>query len=232
MPNYVTVQMSVIADTLERKNSVMLDILDDTGTFSLTKFIDVPEITSKPEPSRVLQPMEEAMRLIWSVTRWGTLDDIYCFELDYKFLEVSRWHFSRSKNTPTDHVPLRCYPHRINKKRFKKSLSVNGVPNRIRFLSSWKPPIKAMKEISKRFPDVNLMMEFADKDDLGFNCGTMIFKNGKIIDSDVSPENQSDSEGVLWRKYAANLVYMGLSRQEIGLNEKWDYPEEEDCENA
>ena len=76
------------------------------------------------------------------------------------------------------------------------------------------------------------MMDFADKDDVGFNCGTMIFKNGKIIDSDVSPENQSDSEAVLWRKYAANLVYMGLSRQEIGLNEKWDYPEEEDCENA
>lgn len=50
-----------------------------------------------------------------------------------------------------------------------------------------------------------------------------------MIDLDVSPESQSDSEAVLWRKYAANLICMGLSTHEIGLNEKWDYPEEEGC---
>lgn len=51
----------------------------------------------------------------------------------------------------------------------------------IRFQTAWSTPLPVMSAISRKFPDVDIRVEYADED-IGSNCGWYILRNGKIID--------------------------------------------------
>ena len=50
-------------------------------------------------------------------------------------------------------------------------------PKRIKFQTAWAMPEPIFKALSKEFPDVEFQLKYADED-LGHNCGAMIFSNG------------------------------------------------------
>lgn len=52
------------------------------------------------------------------------------------------------------------------------------------FDTAWSTPRPIWVELSKRFPNLNLMVEFADED-IGRNCGILVYCNGEIIEDAV-----------------------------------------------
>ena len=62
----------------------------------------------------------------------------------------------------------------------------------IYFDTAWATPEPIFRELSKRFPDVTLVVEYADED-IGHNCGTMYYTNGKV--SDASEEGNHNFAG-------------------------------------
>lgn len=53
-------------------------------------------------------------------------------------------------------------------------------PTNVRFDTAWSVPEPYFKALSKKFPDEEIHVKFADED-IGCNCGTCVFKGGKII---------------------------------------------------
>lgn len=51
----------------------------------------------------------------------------------------------------------------------------------ITFNTAWATPTPIFAEISKRFPTLQLVVEYADEDE-GRNCGIAVFSNGVLID--------------------------------------------------
>lgn len=52
--------------------------------------------------------------------------------------------------------------------------------NNIEFETAWSTPEPIFKEISRKY-NTTVKVEYADED-LGYNCGIMLFKNGKLIE--------------------------------------------------
>lgn len=50
-------------------------------------------------------------------------------------------------------------------------------PNIIQFDTAWSCPIPVLEHISRAFPEVEIVVEYADED-IGHNCGRLTFKNG------------------------------------------------------
>jgi hypothetical protein len=63
--------------------------------------------------------------------------------------------------------------------------------NAISFQTAWASPLTVIKKLSKLFPTVRIELNYADED-LGSNCGFVIFEKGKEIDS----ATYGDEEGV------------------------------------
>lgn len=49
----------------------------------------------------------------------------------------------------------------------------------LEFETAWSCPVNILKELSKQFNDVKIIVDFADED-IGSNCGEIIFLNGEI----------------------------------------------------
>ena len=59
----------------------------------------------------------------------------------------------------------------------------------IKFQTAWSSPLLVIKTLSKQFPNVEMMIEYADED-FGYNCGRTVFKEGEEITSE-QPEGGS-----------------------------------------
>lgn len=60
------------------------------------------------------------------------------------------------------------------------TIEISG--NTILFETAWDPAIPAIKELSKKYPEAVLTLDFADEQVCVY-CGNVIFKNNEIIDS-------------------------------------------------
>lgn len=72
-----------------------------------------------------------------------------------------------------------------------------------KFDTAWSCPEPIFVSLSKKFPEENIEVIFADED-IGSNCGKFILKNGEFVFSDIAPSyrNQSDEEKKKWSAFA------------------------------
>ena len=64
-------------------------------------------------------------------------------------------------------------------------------PDSIRFRTLWKPPHPVMEALARRYPDIRFVHEWADED-IGINCGTRIYRNGRL-EEERFPVNRKDA---------------------------------------
>lgn len=83
------------------------------------------------------------------------------------------------------------------------------------FDTAWSCPEGVLVELSKRFPDDEISVTFADED-IGSNCGVFILKAGDTISIDIAPSwnSMSKEDQAKWRMFAYQVK--GYSESEIG----------------
>ncbi len=82
------------------------------------------------------------------------------------------------------------------------------------FDTAWSCPEPVFFELSKRFPDDEISVTYADED-IGSNCGTFTIKGGRAVASDIAPRwsEMSDEQKTKWRMFAYKVK--GYSDSEI-----------------
>ena len=88
----------------------------------------------------------------------------------------------------------------------------------IYFQTAWSCPFPIIKKLSTIFPDIEFEIAWADEN-LGYNLGIRIFKNGEII-SEIKPKEGSK---------AAKELFFNITEFEpadYGMNENFEYIEE------
>lgn len=85
---------------------------------------------------------------------------------------------------------------------------------RAQFDTAWSCPIPVFIKLSALAPEETINVVYADED-TGYNCGTMVLKNGEIFTLNCAPSNQEDDEAVrrYWRLFAYGVK--GYSDEEI-----------------
>lgn len=76
------------------------------------------------------------------------------------------------------------------------------------FQTAWATPKGIWVELSKRFPDMRLEIEYADED-RGSNCGKLTYKNGELIafdDMSARPEAELFARAIIAEQEAAAAV--------------------------
>ncbi len=93
--------------------------------------------------------------------------------------------------------------------------------NTFTFDTAWSTPFNYFKTLSKKFPQFDIHVLFADED-TGYNCGFYIFNNGDIIQAETQHSNPEKN----WKKFALQLWYgSDVHPLEFGLNENFEYDE-------
>lgn len=89
----------------------------------------------------------------------------------------------------------------------------------MQFDTAWSCPEPIFRELSRRFPDDEIAITFADED-IGSNCGTFTLKGGLEIAGDVAPiwSSMSTEEKTKWRMFADQVK--GYSAEEIAEREE------------
>jgi hypothetical protein len=82
------------------------------------------------------------------------------------------------------------------------------------FDTAWSCPTHALAELSKRFPDDEITVTYADED-IGRNCGTFTLKDGSKTFSDEAPQwsSMTADTKTKWRLFAYQVK--GYSAGEI-----------------
>lgn len=101
--------------------------------------------------------------------------------------------------------------------------------SQLAFETAWCYPEKVAKALSEKFPDEEITWIFADED-LGSNCGTIIIKGGEFLNSDCAGKykDMSQEERTKWRAFAFKLRYPNDSPTDHGMDENYNYVENED----
>ncbi|MGE8152474.1 hypothetical protein ACQKP5_14630 [Pseudomonas vancouverensis] len=74
------------------------------------------------------------------------------------------------------------------------------------FDTAWSCPMPLLVELSKRHPDAEITVRYADED-LGSNCGTVRLKAGETVSSEVAGrwDGMSEQEQQQWTAWAREL---------------------------
>lgn len=74
------------------------------------------------------------------------------------------------------------------------------------FDTAWSCPLPVLKELSKRHPDADITVRYADED-LGSNCGTVRLKAGETVSFEVAGrwDEMSEQEQQQWKAWARDL---------------------------
>lgn len=74
------------------------------------------------------------------------------------------------------------------------------------FETAWACPEPILVELSKRFPDEEITVTYADED-IGSNCGTFTLKAGVTITSDIAPSwgDMTDAQKSRWKAFAYSV---------------------------
>lgn len=101
------------------------------------------------------------------------------------------------------------------------------------FDTAWSCPKPVFVALSKKFPEQEIIIQFADED-TGSNCGEFTLLNGEITQENISPGWGSlDEEGKSkWTKFAFELRNPNEDPRSYGYDENWVYSDEvyEKCE--
>lgn len=97
-------------------------------------------------------------------------------------------------------------------------ISVDG--HRVEFDTAWSMPEPIYLALSEKFPDVDIMVSYADED-IGSNCGRILYKNGQAI-PDVAFDRYSDESC----DFATRLRY-GQSYEEYRAEWEEEYEDED-----
>lgn len=79
--------------------------------------------------------------------------------------------------------------------------------NVFQFDTAWSFPEPIFKALSALHPEAEITVRFADED-IGSNCGSLVFKAGEIIRSDVAPNwnEMTATEQGKWKAFALDLT--------------------------
>ncbi|PIM51893.1 hypothetical protein CS062_17360 [Roseateles chitinivorans] len=82
------------------------------------------------------------------------------------------------------------------------------------FETAWSCPAPVLVLLSKRFPDDEISVTFADED-IGSNCGTFTLKAGAVIASDIAPawRDMTEEQRAKWKAFAYQV--RGWSPEDI-----------------
>jgi len=96
----------------------------------------------------------------------------------------------------------------------------------IKFETAWNYPEPVMKALSAKYPEAEFKLDYADED-MGSNCGTVIFKAGakEIIEIAPSWSLLSPADQRKWREFAFKLRYPGADPKDHDMNEHYEYIE-------
>jgi hypothetical protein len=96
------------------------------------------------------------------------------------------------------------------------------------FQTAWSYPRQIAKALSEMHPHDRIIWRFADED-TGSNCGTVEYLGGIVVNENVAPryDKQSPSEKIEWRKFAISLTDPDTPLEELGINENYEYIEED-----
>ncbi len=88
----------------------------------------------------------------------------------------------------------------------------------MQFDTAWACPKPVLVELSKRFPDEEITITYADED-IGCNCGTFTLKAGEVVSENIVPSwsSMSDVERIKWRLFAYQVK--GYSADDIAERE-------------
>lgn len=83
-----------------------------------------------------------------------------------------------------------------------------------KFETAWACPKPVLAELSKRFPEDEIAVIYADED-IGSNCGTFTLKAGETVASDIAPRwrDMDDAAKAKWSMFAYKVK--GYSDEEI-----------------
>jgi hypothetical protein len=76
----------------------------------------------------------------------------------------------------------------------------------VSFQTAWSTPEPIWQELSKRFPDMQLEVEYADED-RGANCGRLVYRNGELKtyeDMEGLPHSKLFARAVIAEQHAAH----------------------------
>lgn len=76
----------------------------------------------------------------------------------------------------------------------------------IKFETAWDHPAKIFEALSLKFPKIIISVKYADED-IGCNCGIVLYKNGKIISAKIAPKHdkQTVEEKYFWTNFALEI---------------------------
>ncbi len=102
---------------------------------------------------------------------------------------------------------------------------------KVKFSTAWSHPFPVIEALSKRFPDAEINVKYADED-TGSNCGSYTAKGGEIINSELAPSwnKQSEEERAKWTEFAFTLCHPSEDPRGWGYGPDWKYSEDVESE--
>ncbi len=86
----------------------------------------------------------------------------------------------------------------------------------VRFDTAWSHPLPVIEALSRKFPDVVLLVSFADED-LGSNCGEYVMQDGVPVSTKIFEYSDASCD------FAAKLKYgMGIKEYYEDMGEVWE----------
>ncbi|EJE4208617.1 MULTISPECIES: hypothetical protein [Vibrio harveyi group] len=103
----------------------------------------------------------------------------------------------------------------------------DNTSTRVFFQTAWSHPDRVIEALSKKFPEHEINVRFADEQDMGLNCGYYTIKNGEMIDQHIAPRwsEISNEEKAKWNEFAFKLLDEDADPREYGYDENWIYDE-------
>jgi hypothetical protein len=101
---------------------------------------------------------------------------------------------------------------------------VKDSDTQVRFDTAWSCPDPVFAALSKKFPNEEINVVFADED-IGSNCGKFTMLDGEITSEDLAPNwNESDKDTQRkWTKFAFETRNPDTNPKSHGYDENWDY---------
>ena len=227
MPNHVTNYIKLVGDAnriAELKERIKNDKYG-LGTIDFNKIIPMPESLHIGSSTRTIKAME-AYRSF--VNQYGKIlgmatgnlildasDLPIPLEAESAYLETQsefvreNWELGK---TAFKNVKLYGYPTwyewandnwntKWNAYGYEEGGNYNGLDDELWFQTAWAAPHPILLKLTKDYPDIRFIHEWADED-IGFNCGRREYFNGKLVDwyYPEGEEAERFAESV-WGKY-------------------------------
>jgi hypothetical protein len=184
MPNHITNRLTIIG-TEEQVAQVRAEIKGEREDqfIDFNTFIPIPkELEGTVSPMRIISQEEydaQELKIItndltenernWGISRGLTK------ALSYEYIKkfgTDNWYDWQTRNWGT---------------KWNAYEQISLDENTIEFDTAWSTPLQAMVHLSKKYPQVEFQVEYADED-FGYNVGTYLLINGTI-------ENQNIPDG-------------------------------------